>query len=46
MIIGIDRVVELIKNKKLIDGLDESNMNFEGCGVDLRLGWGRILTYQ
>jgi dCTP deaminase len=38
MIIGIDRVVELIRTKKLIDGLDESNMNFEGCGVDLRLG--------
>ncbi len=38
MILGTDKVVELIKTKKLIDGLDENNMNFEGCGPDLRLG--------
>jgi len=38
MIIGIDKVLELIKNKKLIEGLDESDLNFEGCGVDVRIG--------
>jgi len=38
MILGIDKVVELIKTKKLIEGLDENNLNFEGCGVDLRIG--------
>ena len=38
MILGIDKVVKLIKTKKLIEGLDEDNLNFEGCGVDLRIG--------
>jgi deoxycytidine triphosphate deaminase len=38
MIIGIDRLKKLIKEKGLIEGLDESDMNFEGVGVDLRLG--------
>jgi deoxycytidine triphosphate deaminase len=38
MIIGIDKVLELIKTKKLIEGLDAKNQNFEGCGVDLRIG--------
>jgi len=38
MILGIDKVVELIKNKNLIEGLDQDNLNFEGCGVDLRIG--------
>ena len=38
MILGIDKVLELIRTKKLIEGLDESNMNFEGCGVDVRIG--------
>jgi deoxycytidine triphosphate deaminase len=38
MILGIDKVLELVKMKKLIEGLDESNLNFEGCGVDLRIG--------
>jgi deoxycytidine triphosphate deaminase len=38
MILGIDKVVNLIKTKKLIEGLDEDNLNFEGCGVDLRIG--------
>ena len=38
MILGIDKVLELIKTKKLIEELDENNVNFEGCGVDLRIG--------
>ena len=38
MIIGIDKVLELIKTKNLIEGLDTENQNFEGCGVDLRIG--------
>jgi deoxycytidine triphosphate deaminase len=38
MILGIDKVVELIKTKNLIEGLDTENLNFEGCGVDLRIG--------
>ncbi|MEM5872309.1 MAG: hypothetical protein QXD55_00390, partial [Candidatus Aenigmatarchaeota archaeon] len=38
MILGIDKVLELIKTKNLIEGLDEENINFEGCGVDLRIG--------
>jgi len=38
MILGIDKVLELIKTKNLIEGLDEKNLNFEGCGIDLRIG--------
>lgn len=38
MILGIDKIVELIRNQNLIEGLDEEDMNFEGCGVDLRIG--------
>lgn len=38
MILGINRVLELIKEKNLIEGLDEDNQNFEGCGVDVRIG--------
>jgi len=38
MILGVDKVLELIKNQKLIEGLDEDEINFEGCGVDLRIG--------
>jgi len=38
MILGIDKVLELIKSKKLIEGLDKKEINFEGCGVDLRIG--------
>ena len=38
MILGVDKVLELIKNKKLIEGLDKKEINFEGCGVDLRIG--------
>ena len=38
MLIGADKVLELIKNQKLIEGFDEDNFNLEGCGIDLRLG--------
>jgi deoxycytidine triphosphate deaminase len=38
MILGIDKVVELIRSKNLVEGLDEKNINFEGCGADLRIG--------
>ena len=38
MILGIDKVLELIRTKNLIEGLDTENLNFEGCGVDLRIG--------
>ena len=38
MILGVDKVLELIKTQKLIEGLDEKEINFEGCGIDLRIG--------
>ncbi|MBN2202800.1 MAG: hypothetical protein JW700_01245 [Candidatus Aenigmarchaeota archaeon] len=38
MILGIDKVLELIKSKNLIEGIDPNNQNFEGCGVDVRIG--------
>jgi len=38
MILGVQELKALIKEKNLIQGLDESDINFEGCGVDLRLG--------
>lgn len=38
MILGIDKLVELIKTKNLIEGLDTENLNLEGCGIDLRIG--------
>jgi dUTP pyrophosphatase len=38
MILGIDKILELIKAEKLIEGLDEKDTNLEGCGVDLRIG--------
>ncbi|MFH1228811.1 MAG: hypothetical protein V1678_00105 [Candidatus Aenigmatarchaeota archaeon] len=38
MILGIDKVLELINSQRLIEGLDESNINVEGCGIDLRIG--------
>ena len=38
MILGVDKVLELIKTQNLIEGLDEDEINFEGCGVDLRIG--------
>jgi deoxycytidine triphosphate deaminase len=38
MIIGVDKLLDLIKNNKLIEGFDEENLNIEGCGIDLRIG--------
>lgn len=38
MILGIDKVLDLIRSQNLVEGLDEKNLNFEGCGVDLRIG--------
>jgi deoxycytidine triphosphate deaminase len=38
MIIGADKLMDLIKTQKLIEGFDEGNLNIEGCGIDLRLG--------
>lgn len=38
MILGIDKLLELIRTQKLIEGLDEKDINIEGCGVDLRMG--------
>jgi deoxycytidine triphosphate deaminase len=38
MILGVDKVLELIRTQNLIEGLDEEDVNFEGCGVDLRIG--------
>lgn len=38
MILGTDRLWKLIKEKKLIEGLDQEEINVEGCGVDLRIG--------
>jgi len=38
MILGVDKILELIRNQNLVEGLDEKNLNFEGCGVDLRIG--------
>jgi len=38
MILGIDKIIETIKTQKLVEGLVEENLNFEGCGLDLRAG--------
>jgi dUTP pyrophosphatase len=38
MILGTDKLLELIKDKNLISGLDEKDINIEGCGIDLRIG--------
>jgi deoxycytidine triphosphate deaminase len=38
MILGTDKLLELIKKKNLIEGLDEEDINIEGCGIDLRIG--------
>ncbi len=38
MILGTDKLLELIKEQNLIEGLDKENINVEGCGVDLRMG--------
>ena len=38
MILGTDKLLELIKEQNLIEGLDKENINVEGCGIDLRVG--------
>jgi len=38
MVLGIDKILKLIENKNLIEGLDKENINVEGAGVDLRIG--------
>lgn len=38
MILGTDKLLELIRSQKLIEGLDEEDINIEGCGIDLRIG--------
>jgi len=38
MILGVDKVADLIKSQNLVEGIEEGENNFEGCGVDLRLG--------
>ena len=37
MILGTDKLLELLQSG-LIEGLDENELNIEGCGVDLRIG--------
>ena len=36
MILGTDKLIELIKRKNLIEGL-EGDINIEGCGIDLHI---------
>ena len=38
MILGTDKILELIKTQNLIEGLDRDNINVEGTGIDLRIG--------
>ena len=39
MIIGVDKLIELVKKKKLVENLSERELtNPEGCGFDLCLG--------
>ena len=38
MILGTNKLLELIQKKGLIQGLDEKDINIEGCGIDLRIG--------
>jgi deoxycytidine triphosphate deaminase len=38
MILGTDKLLELIKRQNLIEGLDDKEINIEGCGIDLRIG--------
>ncbi len=38
MILGTDKLLKLIQNKGLIQGLDKKEINIEGCGIDLRIG--------
>ncbi|MEM5874747.1 MAG: hypothetical protein QW641_02370 [Candidatus Aenigmatarchaeota archaeon] len=37
MLVGIDKLKRLIRDG-LIEGLEENELNIEGCGIDLRLG--------
>lgn len=37
-ILGTDKLLDLIKNHNLIEGLDPNNTNIEGCNIDLRIG--------
>lgn len=39
MILGVDELLKLVSEKKLVEGLSERELNNpEGCGFDLRLG--------
>ncbi len=39
MILGVDELLKLVKEKNLVEGLSERELtNPEGCGLDLRLG--------
>ncbi len=39
MILGVDELLKLVSEKKLVEGLSERELtNPEGCGFDLRLG--------
>jgi len=38
MILGVDKLLQLIQTQNLIEGLDKNNINVEGTGVDLRIG--------
>jgi len=39
MILGVDKLLELVKEQKLVEGLCDRELNNpEGCGFDLRLG--------
>jgi deoxycytidine triphosphate deaminase len=45
MVLGIDKLLELVKNKKLVEGLCKRELtNPEGCGFDLCLGRVHKLT--
>lgn len=37
MIVGTDKLLELLQGG-LIEGLDENEINIEGCGIDVRIG--------
>ena len=38
MILGTNKLLELIQKNGLVRGLDEKDINVEGCGIDLRIG--------
>src|SRR5512133_2426318 len=39
MVLGIDNLLKLVKENKLVEGLSDRELNNpEGCGFDLRLG--------